>query len=174
MRATRAAPLRTSERSARDVRGDRVGAPAAQRGPRLLRQEDRRGQDPQGSAPPSSAGSATPSTASSRPTPGGSPHQPAKRAREGNRGTTLAPARPAHTPHTGSSDKPLPSPHQAYALGSRTPAPSPLPARANTSERAHLTTERISVGAQEKVVRKLRATHRTGGSEPMSSLHGHR
>ena len=59
--------------------------------------------------------SATPSTPSSRPTPGEQPPRPRQRAREGNRGTTLHPARPAHTPHASSSDKPLPDPTPAYA-----------------------------------------------------------
>ncbi len=68
---------------------------------------------------------ATPSTASSRPTPAGQPRRPALRAREGNRGTTLIPARPAHTPSTGASDQPLPDLNPPYD-------PGPIP-RATTA-----------------------------------------
>ena len=88
-----------------------------QRRPRLLRPQDRRGQDPQRSAPrPQAARSATPSTPACRPTPAGPQHR-RDRAREGNRGTTLSPARPAHTPNTGSSAKPLPDPPPPYDPG---------------------------------------------------------
>ena len=81
----------------------------AQRGPRLLRQEDRRGQDPQG-------GPARAQAADQRrhlrppaaPTPAARPQAAQAGPGRASRGTTLTPARPAHTPDTGSSDKPLP------------------------------------------------------------------
>ena len=82
--------------------------PPAQRGPRVLRQEAGRGQDPERS--PARAETADQQRhlclpAGRRPARRGAPG-----AREGNRGTTLSPARPDCTPDTGSSDKPLPGP----------------------------------------------------------------
>jgi hypothetical protein len=85
----------------------------AQRGPRLLRAEDRRRQDTQGGYGASNGGSATPSTPACAPTPA-TPPQRHRRTREGNRGTTLTPARPTPTPSTGPSDRPLPGLTPAY------------------------------------------------------------
>ena len=100
---------------------DHPDPPRPQRRPRLLRPEDRRGQDPQrGAARASNAGSATPSTPACRPTPN-PPRALRRQAREGNRGTTLTPARPAHTPHASSSDKPLPGPPPRYTTPPGTP-----------------------------------------------------
>ena len=87
----------------------------AQRRPRLLRHDWPRARHAKKRSAPSSGGSATPSTAPSRPTPARYARRPQQRAREGNRGTTLSPARPAHTPHASSSDKPLPDPKPGYA-----------------------------------------------------------
>jgi hypothetical protein len=143
----------------------------AQPGPRLLRQETGRRQDPQGSpALPEAANQRCHlRLPASRRRPG-SRGCCGQRAWEGNGGTALSPARPGHTPSTGSSGKPLPGPQPAYD-----PSGSWRPRSCSLSRSAAIPCERAAgsrTGPGPDAQRNAASLSRCAGRQPVAVTFG--